>query len=39
MCHLDATAENYQLIITPNYELINPVTGKPYGRDDALCMA
>jgi hypothetical protein len=39
MCHLDAKQKNFQLIVKPDYDTINPFTGKSYGQDDAICIA
>jgi hypothetical protein len=39
MCHIDVKQKNYQLVIRPDYSVINQFTGKAYGKDDALCMS
>ncbi len=37
-CHIDAAQKDYALIQKTNVNIINPFTGKPYGKSDALCM-
>ncbi len=39
MCHNNVSANTKELSIEPNYQQLNPITGRPFSRNDALCMA
>jgi len=39
MCHKDVEGNTHELVIEPDYQQLNPITGRPFNRNDALCMA
>ncbi len=38
ICHKNAAAEDYTLIVPPDTKSINPHTNRPFGKRDAICM-
>jgi len=39
LCHQKAEEQKYELVVSPNYNEINPSTGRHFAKEDAICMA